>query len=258
MKLLKLSILMSTVFMSGCAFHGIMPTQYDGEVIKPNSEAIDAYVNHGQMLNVSEIRYPFVESVELNELVDVVGKSGDTETFEAGEYDVPRDMDRGIYRLENGPEVSSSAIVVYDSEDVRVFETSLIGRNGMAHIVVDEGYRFEFKTRYGTLNVTPIESEMVDDSEGELFIPQGMYIVGEHIEAGEYDLLSEELLVMRGDHSPEVYWNSYGATYEYVMERTMTDDYRPEELTGSVDDVVVHLEVGDVVIVQKYLGLTKK
>lgn len=257
MKLLKLSALFSASLLSGCAFHGIMPTQYDGENLARDTEAIKAYVNHGQILDVNEIRYPFIESEDLVNLVDVEGTSGDTESVEAGAYNVPEDFEAGIYLLEIGPDVSSSAVVVYDSEDVRVFETSLLRRNGISHVILDDGYRLEFKTRYGTLNVTPVESEMMEADEESLFIPQGMYIVGEHIEAGNYNLLSEEILVMRNDGVPEVFWNSYGETYEYVMERTMSNDYRPEELDETVDEVVVNLAEGDVVVVQKYLGIRK-
>ena len=255
MKLLKFGMLASAVMLSGCAFHGIMPTQYDGEPLERDGEAIDAYVNDGQMINVSAVRYPFIESNDLTGLAEVEGSDDDTEVIEAGEYTVPDDFEPGIYQLEIGGDVSSSAVVVYDSDDVRVLETSLLGRNGTSHVMLDDGYRLEFKTRFGTLHVTPIESEMVEAGEEGLVIPQGIYIVGEHIEAGDYSLKSEELLVMRNDGAPEVFWNSYGVTYEHVMERTMTDDYRPDELAESDLEVIVNLSEGDVVIVEKVLSI---
>lgn len=97
---------------------------------------------------------------------------------------------------------------------------------------------------------------MIEAHEDVLYMPQGMYVVGEHIDAGEYELITEELLLTRGDGTPEVYWNSYGETYEYVMERTMSDDYRPEELKENGQTIAVELHGGDIIIAEKYLVLS--
>lgn len=259
MKQIKLGILSSVILLSGCAFHGIMPEQYDGESVSRNNDAIDAYVNHGQILNLNETRYPFIESTELVNLADVAtsAQAGDTEVIEAGSYNVPADLEAGVYRLEIGNEVSSSAVVVYDSNNVRVLETSLLGRNGVSEVMLDDGYRLEFKTRFGTLNVTPIEIEQFAPEEDTLFIPQGIYVVGGQLAPGDYQLSSEEILLMRASGDPEVYWNSYGESYEHLMERTMSDDYRPVELQDKDANVSVSLESGDILIVQKVLVITE-
>ena len=259
MKYIKLTILTSIIFLSGCAFHGIMPAQYDGEQLERDNNAIDAYVDSGRVLNVNASRYPFVESTVLDELGAVVEKSvdGNTETFEAGSYDVPDDIDAGIYMIEISPEVSSSAVVVYDSDDVRVFETSLLRNNNMSHVILNDGYRLEFKTRFGTVDISQIKTEPIS-SDDEIYIPQGMYVVGAQLPAGEYQLISEELLLMRQDGTPEVYWNSYGESYEYRMERTMSNDYRPEELEQIDNSLIVRLEEGDMIIAQKFLVIAPK
>lgn len=259
MKHIKLSILLSVVFLSGCAFHGIMPQQYDGETLERNNEAIDAYIDHGQILTPNVVRYPFIESTELVELVDVArdAQGDETESVEAGAYDVPEDIEAGVYRLEIGGDVSSSAVVVYDSNDVRVLETSLLGRNGVSEVMLDDGYRLEFKTRFGSLDVTPTEIEEFTPEDGAIFIPQGIYVVGEQLAPGDYQLISEEMLLMRSDNTPEVYWNSYGTSYEHVMERTMSDDYRPVELQDKDASVNVNVRDGDILIVQKYLVITE-
>ena len=259
MKHIKISILLSVLFLSGCAFHGIMPAQYDGEELARDESSIDAYINNGQIMNVNESRYPYIESTTLVDAAGVVSGSadGETETLEAGSYSVPEDLEAGVYMLEIGREVSSSAVVVYDSEDVRILETSLIRDNNIAYVILDEGYRLEFKTRFGTADITPIQAEEIS-SEESVYIPPGMYSVGEQVPAGEYQLISEELLLMRQDGTPEVYWNSYGESYEYRMERTMSDDYRPEELEAIDNSIVVNVEAGDVIIAQKFLVLTEQ
>lgn len=258
MKYIKLSAIACAVFLSGCAFHGIMPAQYDGEQLVRDEVAIEAYLERDQILNMNESRYPFIESTELINLVDVAANAepGETEVFEAGDYEVPGDLEPGVYRLEIGRDVSSSAVVVYDSDGVRVMETSLLGNNNISEVILDEGYRLEFKTRSGTLNITPVEIFSISVEES-LYIPQGMYVVGAQLPEGDYQLISEELLIMRQDGTPEVYWNSHGESFEYTMERTMTDDYRPEELEVVDNRIQVSLEAGDIIIAQKFLVLTE-
>lgn len=259
MRYITFSILTAVIFLSGCAFHGIMPEQYDGEQLTRDRDAINAYIDNGQILNPDPSRYPFAESTVLSETLDIVRESADggAVTVESGRYAVPDDLEAGVYSIEIAPEVSSSAVVVYDRDGVRVFETSLLGNNNISHVILDDGYSLEFKTRFGTVDITQIQVEPVS-GDSELYIPQGMYTVGAALPAGEYRLLSGELLIMRRDGTPEVYWNTYGESYEYRMERTMSDDYRPEELESADKTISVSLEEGDVIIAQKFLVIDSK
>lgn len=192
---LSLSVLM----LMGCSFNGIMSESYDGEKITPDEEAVELYEEENLLKTEGlESRYAFLNSDTVFE-----GQSdGGTEIFlSPGEYVTGEDIEPGRYSAKTE---EASSIVVYDENGDRLLETALNYFNTEVVLELQEGYRIDYVTKRGDIDLIPSEEKY------EIMIPAGIHTVGEHLEAGTYSLLTKELPVRRLNSEDDIYMNPGG------------------------------------------------
>lgn len=187
------------LLLMGCSFNGIMSESYDGKKITSDEEAAELYEEENLLKTEGlESRYAFLNSATVFEgLAD-----GGTEiTLSPGQYVTGVDIEPGRY---SAATEEASAIVVYDENGDRLLETALNNFNTKAVLELQEGYRVEYVTRRGSIDLIPSEEKY------DTIIPAGIHTVGEHVEAGTYSLLTKELPVRRLNTEDEVYMNPGG------------------------------------------------
>ena len=178
----------------------------------------------------------------------------------ADEYIVGEDIEPGNYTVfmnyEDGTE--AAAIVVRDSNDVRILEFSL---DMVAHVILLEGYTFEVISTRNEVGIRPLDLELTTMINDMGHVMQGMHIIGDTLPSGTYSLLSLELMLMRSDGTPQVFINSNteisGMTMEMMMLQTQGyyhDGTLQEEVEEEpVEPILVELNDGDVVINERGL-----
>lgn len=231
---LSLSVLM----LMGCNFNGIMSESYDGEKIIPDEEAVDLYEKENLLKTEGlESRYAFLNS---DTVFEGLSDGGTEIRLSPGEYVTGEDIEPGRYSAATD---EASAIVVYDENGDRLLETALNYFNTEAVFELQKGYRVDYVTKRGTIDLIPTEERY------EIMIPAGIHTVGDHLAAGTYSLLTKELPVRRLNAEDEVYMNPGG------LEAVSLSNKDVKFETETV--ITVELHEGDTIISEHPLVLEK-
>src|SRR5699024_9230279 len=118
----QFSVLLMTLFLTGCGFSGIMPEKYDGEALEVNEEAAELYKNENKMLNTG-----------IEDLFDFFKFSVDRSAESIGQavmifvstYEIGEDIEEGRYII-GGGDTSAGALVTYDSDGTRLLEIAMV------------------------------------------------------------------------------------------------------------------------------------
>lgn len=226
------------LLLMGCSFNGIMSESYDGKKITADGEAVELYDEENLLKTAGlESRYAFLNSDTVFEgLVD-----GGTEiTLSPGQYVTGEDIKPGRY---SAVTEDASAIVVYDENGDRLLETALNYFNTNVVLELQEGYRVEYVTRRGTIDLIPLEEKF------ETMIPAGIHTVGKRLEAGTYSLLTKELPVRRLNAEDDIYMNP-GGMGSVSLSSTDVE-------TGTESGIKVELHEGDTIISEHPVVLEK-
>ncbi len=226
------------LLLMGCSFNGIISESYDGEKITADEEAVESYEEENLLKTDGlESRYAFLNS-------DTVFKGfvddGTEITLSPGQYVTGEDIEPGRYSAETE---EASAIVVYDENGDRLLETALNYFNTKVVLELQEGYRVEYVTKRGTIDLIPSEEKY------ETMIPAGIHTVGEHLEEGTYGLLTKELPVRRLNSEDDIYMNPGGMG---LVSLSSTDIEIDTE-----SDIKVELYEGDTIVSEHPVVLEK-
>lgn len=237
--MIRFSVLsLFVLLLMGCSFNGIMSESYDGKKITADEEAVELYEEENLLKTEGlESRYAFLNSDTVFEGL----RDGGTEiTLSPGHYVIGEDVEPGRY---SAATEEASAIVVYDENGDRLLETALNYFNTNAVLELQEGYRVEYVTRRGPIDLIPSEEKY------DSMIPAGIHTVGEHLEAGTYILLTKELPVRRLNSEDEVYMNPGGMG---SVSLSSTDVEIDTELS-----IKVELHEGDTIVSEHPVVLEK-
>lgn len=226
------------LLLMGCSFNGIMSESYDGEKITADEEAAELYEEENLLKTEGlESRYAFLNSdTVFAGLVD----GGRKTTLSPGQYITGVDIEPGRY---SAATEEASAIVVYDENGDRLLETALNYFNTKVVLELQEGYRVEYVTRQGTIDLIPSEEKYEDT------LPAGIHTAGEHLEAGTYSLLTKELPIRRLNSEDEVYMNPSGMSSVSLSEPSVEMD--------TESGIKVELHEGDTIVSEHPVVLEK-
>ncbi|WP_411842520.1 hypothetical protein [Salinicoccus sp. HZC-1] len=252
MKMLSMAFLI--LFMSACAFNGIMPEHYDGQKVEKDREAITQFAENNRLTTegLSE-RYPFIDSTEIIGSEPSTGSAG---TLEPGTYPVGGEIEPGRYQVAVSEKVSASAVVVEDSAGNRIIELALGTRSPSTVLDLKAGYSFSFKTRTGEVHLEPQNHEPRQPADdGTLQIPPGIFEAGTHLEPGTYRLVTEVLPLLNENGEPEIYWNLNPAQPEMEVSSGETGEEMPPE--GEAE-VMVDIHENDMIVTEYPITLKRE
>src|SRR5699024_686474 len=124
----QFSVLLMTLFLTGCGFSGIMPEKYDGEALEVNEEAAEI--------------------------------TGEAVMISAGTYEIGEDIEEGRYRI-GGGDTSAGALVTYDSEGTRLLEIAMGIFTTDLILDLSEGMQLDYKSRDAEIELVPAEEGMM-------------------------------------------------------------------------------------------------
>lgn len=222
----------------GCSFNGIMSESYDGEKVTSDAEAIELYEKENILKTEGlESRYTFLNS---DTVFENQNQGGIEVTLFPGQYLIGEDIEPGRY---NAATEEASAIVVYDENGERLLETALNHFNPEAILELQAGYRIDYVTRRGTIDLIPSEEKY------EMMLPAGIHTVGDNLQAGTYNLLTKDLPVRRSNGEDEVYMNPAGMG---SVNLSSTDVHIDKKM-----GIKVELREGDTIVSEHPLVLEK-
>ena len=245
----QFSVLLMTLFLTGCGFSGIMPEKYDGEALEVNEEAAELYKNENKLLNAGmEDRFHFI-----NTSVERTAEStGEAVMISAGTYEIGEDIEEGRYRI-GGGDTSAGALVTYDSEGTRLLEIAMGIFTTDLILDLSEGMQLDYKSRDAEIELVPAEEGMMKAGSNENFIiPPGIHEIGKHLEAGEYSLVADELAVQRADGEKDVYANYFSAS-SFILSDPLFEEEEVE-----IEELLVTLDEGDMIITEYPITIRKE
>lgn len=238
--------LLFLVLTSCSDFEGLRGAKYDGQQVIRKEEAIADYQNHSKISGEAKeyyVRYPFSKDI-LKSSKDYPEEKA--RLLEEGTYQVGRDLPAGRVSLLGNESVFTSEsytvhvgnMIIRDEEGLVYFENLFHSSYGQQVVQVDfiEGHTIEIigedsqitafysekfpKDPYvlmdlpkliQTRGAEPVKNPMnKDESAGTIELVAGIYEVGIHLKAGDYQLTSleaphhTEMYIFREDIDPIV------------------------------------------------------
>lgn len=270
-KLLATSLLGLTLLLSGCSdFSGIRKPLYNGERVAPNEEAIEAYQTSHEIVGTEKefyFRYPFSAAIQESSLAYT---NADPVLLEEGTYTIGEDIPAGRVSLIGNESVFTSEnnavhvgnLMIRDEADAVYFENLFHTDYGQLVAQVDfiEGHTIEIIgddpqiTAFYKAELPDDPYVLMDPPEllvnlerldfqqpivkngASVTLTAGIYEVGEHLEAGQYDILTvqaphnTELIRFRTGEEPAVYELLQTVEMEEESAEGISADYPTIEL----------------------------
>lgn len=245
----QISVLLMTLFLSGCSFSGLMPEIYDGESLEVNEDTAELYEEENKLMNSGmEDRFHFLNVAVENTAED----TGEAVTISSGTYEIGEDIEEGRYQI-GGGDTSAGALVTYDREGTRILEIAMGIFTTDVILDLSDGMQLDYKSRDAEIELVPAEEIAEGIAGNENFIiPAGIHEVGKHLEAGEYSLVTDQLPVQRADGEKDVYVN-YLSTSSFVI-----NDPLLEEEEMDIEELLVTLNEGDMIITEYPITIRKE
>lgn len=270
-KLLVASLLGIALFLSSCTtFNGVRKPLYNGEPVAPNEEAIEVYQTSREIVGVEKefyLRYPFSEAIQESSL-DYTNE--DPVLLEEGTYIIGEDIPAGRVSLIGNESVFTSEnnavhvgnLMIRDAADAVYFENLFHTDYGQLVSQVDfiEGHTIEVIgddpqiTAFYTATLPDDPYILMDPPEllmnlerldfqqpvvtvgASVTLTAGIYEVGEHLEAGQYNVVTvqaphnTELIRFRAGEEPAVYELRQTFEMEEESSKEISVDYPTIEL----------------------------